>query len=348
MKVPLKMKSLLLISFGILISCSQMLWAQDISQSNINQNAESGDHMPHNLPKLQIDLPKLQIDMKTLGGRQFWGDVCYFQGYRIQQNVITQHYRLLDPEDVRKAWGTLNECQQALAKIADQMQLKPMNGKAVILIHGIIRSSKSFSKMADALKTEGYLVVGFDYPSTRLTMTSSAEYLEKTMASLEGIEEIDLVCHSMGGLLARTYLQNVGSGRDPRIHRMVMLGTPNHGAEMANLLKKNVAFQWTLGPAGQQLAQDPQGHIANLPTPSFEFGIIAGARGTESGWNPLIPGDDDGTVSLKSAQLSGAMDFMTVHSLHSFIIEDPEGIAAVVRFLQTGCFRESGSTVPIP
>lgn len=32
----------------------------------------------------------------TLGGMQFWGDVCYFQGYRIQRHVFTGHFRLLD------------------------------------------------------------------------------------------------------------------------------------------------------------------------------------------------------------------------------------------------------------
>ena len=32
------------------------------------------------------------IRPKTLGGRQFWGDVHHFQGWRIQQNVFTKHF----------------------------------------------------------------------------------------------------------------------------------------------------------------------------------------------------------------------------------------------------------------
>ena len=77
----------------------------------------------------------MQIDFQTLGGRQFWGDVKFFQGYRIQQNVFTKHYRLLDSNDVRRMWGSLEECEAQLRQIAVEKNLKPMSGKAVVLIH---------------------------------------------------------------------------------------------------------------------------------------------------------------------------------------------------------------------
>ncbi len=314
----------------------------ELSAQNLFQQPDQ-----NNLPLMPNKRPKLQIDMKTMGGRQFWGDTLFFQGYRIQQNVLSQHYRLLDPEDIRREWGTEQECKQALQKIIDAKQLPAMSGKAVILVHGIIRSSKSFSKMKVALEKDGYTVVGFDYPSTRMTMAKSADFLAKTIDSLHGIEQIDLVCHSMGGLLVRTYLKETGKDRDPRLHRLVMMGTPNQGAQMANIVENNLVYQWIFGPAGKELKKNADGVIASLPTPDFEFGIVAGARKTENGWNPLIPGDDDGTVSVESAKLAGAKDFMTVSSLHSFVTDDAEGIEGVRRFLKTGCFRESGVCYPI-
>lgn len=334
------MKFNLITAMCVLVWAATCLHAQEFPQENNEQNQNIFNIMA---PKL----PKLQIDTKTMGGRQFWGDLKFFHGYRIQQNVLTKHHRLLDPEDIRKAWGTREECEQALADIAAQRDLQPMEGKAVILIHGIIRSSKSFYKMGKALREDGYIVVGFDYPSTRMKLEESVKFLQSTIDSLEGVDQIDLVCHSMGGLLVRTYFQVAQEEADPRICRLVMMGTPNQGAEMANLLKKNLAFQWIMGPAGQQLVMDENGKIASLPTPVCEFGIVAGARGTENGWNPIIPGDDDGTVSLQSAQLPGARDFMTVTSLHSFVTEDAEGIAGVRRFLKHGHFRESGIRAPI-
>jgi len=287
-----------------------------------------------------------QLDTPTLGGRQFWGDVLFFQGYRIQHNILTNHYRLLDAKDIRRAWGTREECQEALDKIKVAQQLPAMSGKAVILIHGIFRSSKSFDPFVQQLKDEGYLVVGFEYPSTRASMEETAKYLDQVIDSLQGIEQIDLVVHSMGGLLVRSYLQQKQVERDSRLRRLVMLGVPNQGARMANLLRKNWFFQVAYGPAGQQLVDDPAGYIAQLPAPDFEFAIIAGIRGTPEGWNPLIPGDDDGTVSVAATRLPGAADFIEIPALHSTMMWNPEVIAASLRFFKTGALRADGVRSP--
>jgi pimeloyl-ACP methyl ester carboxylesterase len=219
-----------------------------------------------------------------------------------------------------------------------------MSGRAVILIHGIIRSSKSFSSMKQALEADGLTVVAFDYPSTRVAIKDSAGYLDQVIQSLEGIEQIDFVVHSMGGLVVRAWLQEHS---DPRVKRMVMLGVPNLGAKMANHLKDLGLFKLVMGPAGQQLIEGEESYITELPVPTFPFAVIAGARGTENGFNPLIPGDDDGTVSVDCTRLPGAADFMTVPSLHSFLIGNKDVIAATRRFLSDGVLREKGSPEPI-
>jgi hypothetical protein len=148
----------------------------------------------------------------------------------------------------------------------------------------------------------------------------------------------------MGGLLVRTYLQQE---TDPRIRRMVMLGVPNRGANMANIVQNNPLFKLLFGPAGQQLIEDPEGFIAGLPTPPFEFAIVAGARGTDEGWNPLIEGDDDGTVEVANTRLLGAADFMTVCGMHSFLMDREDVIDSTCRFLTTGALRETGVPQPI-
>lgn len=283
--------------------------------------------------------------MKTFGGRQFWGDVEYFHDWRIQHNVITDRYRLLDGDDYRHASGTLQECRHKLDEIRSTLKLPPMHGRAVILVHGIVRSSKSFSRMHRRLKEEGYQVFGFDYPSTRVEIPASAEYLHGCIESLKGIDEVNFVVHSMGGLLVRTYL---AEHRDPRLGRMVMLGVPNLGAHMADRMKEVWLYQAVFGPAGQQLVRDPDGFIGSLPTPDFEFGIIAGSAGTGAGFNLLIPGEDDGTVALESTRLPGAADFVTVRGLHSFLMSQGSVIEYTIRFLNTGRFREDGPPQPIP
>lgn len=281
--------------------------------------------------------------MKTLGGMQFWGDCAHFHGWRIQHNVFFKQYRLLDPKNHRHASGTLEACQKKLEDIKQEKNLPKMSGHAVILIHGIVRSSKSFNTMAQSLKDDGYTVIGFDYPSTQVEIAQSAEYLHQLIESLEGVEKISFVVHSMGGLLVRCYLKE---HRDERIERMVMLGVPNHGANMADILRNNLLFKVIFGPAGKQLGING-GFIDSLPTPEFEFGIIAGARGQEKGYNPLIPGDDDGTVSVDSTRLPGACDFTTVPALHSFMMNHADTITYTRHFLKTGQFKKDGEKQPI-
>jgi pimeloyl-ACP methyl ester carboxylesterase len=287
-----------------------------------------------------------EVSVKTLGGRQFWGDVLFFHEYSIQHNVFTNHYRLLDGNDTRLASGSLEECRNKLQEIRQERKLPPMSGKAVVLIHGIIRSSKSFNKMAVRLQAEGYQVFAFDYPSTRVSLSESAAYLGRCLESLEGIEEINLVVHSMGGLVVRCYLQE-HERPDPRLHRMVMMGVPNQGAGMADRVKDLGVYRFVFGPAGQQLVTDTEGKIPGLPVPEFEFAILSGARGTGKGYNPLIPGDDDGTVELERTKLPGAADFITIPVLHSFLMKDERGIDFTVRYLKTGAFRPDGKKQPI-
>ncbi|MEX0716704.1 MAG: alpha/beta fold hydrolase [Planctomycetaceae bacterium] len=288
------------------------------------------------------------MPLKTLGGRQFWGDVHFFHDWRIQKNVIFGQYRLLDGEDRRHVSGTLEQCRAALDRVKKQRNLPPMTGKAVVLVHGIVRSSKSLGAIGDRLKREGYQVFGFDYPSTRISIDEAAEYLHSALSSLEGIEQIDLVVHSMGGLVVRACL---AEHEDERLRRMVMIAVPNTGAHMADRMENGVLrgpFRLVMGEAGGQMVRDEEGFVRKLPIPEFEFGIIAGARGIDEGYNPLIPGDDDGTVAVESTKLPGAADFMMAHGLHSFLMNDETVVDAAVRFLQTGKFREKGDAQPIP
>lgn len=291
-------------------------------------------------PGLTWNLP-----MKTLGGRQLWSDVRLFHQYRIQQHVVSEHFRLLDGGDVRLVWGTLDHCLEELDRIKQRDNLKPMSGKAVILIHGIVRSSKSMNSMLSTLEESGYLVLKFDYPSTRVDIPTAAQSLHEVISHLDGVEEINLVVHSMGGLIVRAYLKEYD---DERLNRMVMMAVPNRGARLASMMKHNMLYKAIYGPAGQQLISEPDGLIASLPTPKFEFAVIAGARGTIRGYNPLVPGDDDGTVSVASTRLPGATDFMTIPAMHSFLMTNEQVVAATNRFLTTGALRVDGDRHPIP
>jgi len=289
-------------------------------------------------------VPKPRLGTKTLGGRQFWGDRFFWRGWKIQQNVVTGHHRLIDKQDFRFASGSFDDCHAKLKKIQKTQRLQPMTGTVVVLIHGIVRSSKSFATMTDNLQRSGMQVVPFDYASTRMKIDKSVEFLKSVLASMPQVERVHFVVHSMGGLVVRRYAQLHGADR---IGRIVMLGVPNSGAKMADILKTNPIFKAIWGPAGQELISNARGLAAQLSRPKFEFAVISGGRGNETGFNPLIPGDDDGTVSVKSTQLAGAKDSAVVPRIHSFLMNDPQVIQMTIEYLKTGRLGRDRPRQPI-
>lgn len=290
----------------------------------------------------ELQIPRRGVP--TLGGMQFWGDLSFRNGWKIQRHVYTGHCRLIDPSNYRFASGTREYCERTLAEMARRQGMAPDAGRAVILLHGIGRTSNCFAAMTAALRQDGFVVVPFEYPSTRVSLEQSADYLRSVISSLDSVSTIDFVVHSMGGLVVRSLL---GVCSDDRLHSMVMLGTPNAGAELADMLKNNAVFSLIYGPAGQQLVSGGQSTISQLPVPNFPFGIIAGGKGDEKGFNPLLPGDDDGTVTVASARLAGAVDFLRVPRIHAFLMSDSTVIQATRRFLQEGRFREDAAPEPI-
>ena len=113
------------------------------------------------------------------------------------------------------------------------------------------------------------------------------------------------------------------------------------------MLKRNIIFRTVYGSAGQELITDPKGTIGTLPVPAFEFGVIVGGRGDERGFNPLLVGDDDGTVTVSSVRLAGACDFLRISKLHSLLTGDETAIAAVKCFLEHGRLSMDREPAPI-
>ena len=61
-------------------------------------------------------------------------------------------------------------------------------------------------------------------------------------------------------------------------------------------------------------------------------------QGQPMGYNPFLPGDNDMTVTVASAQLDGAADVMHCRAIHTFIMQNPKVIDASVRFIDSGAF----------
>ena len=117
-----------------------------------------------------------------------------------------------------------------------------------------------------------------------------------------------------------------------------MLSPPNHGSEVVDKLVCLFLFRLVNGPAGLELGTDSHSVPRSLGEPSFDLGIITGNRSVNPLLSTLIPGEDDGKVSLESAKLVAMKDFLVISSSHPFIMKNREAIEQTVYFLRNGAF----------
>ena len=75
---------------------------------------------------LNSDLCMPNIPFPTMGGHTFWTNLCEYQGYKLQQNQFTHHARILDSNDIRIAWETVNGMEKTLERMAN-MATKSIN-----------------------------------------------------------------------------------------------------------------------------------------------------------------------------------------------------------------------------
>ncbi len=283
----------------------------------------------------QSDKPNAgpNLPFPTLGGKQIWADNFIYAGWRIQQNVYTDHFRLLDDRDIRRAWGDEAACREAFEVARIEKKLHQPSPHAVILLHGIGRSKETFGKMASAARAAGYTVIDVNYPSTRRPLQAHADQLATIVESLEDIETVSFITHSMGGIVLRAYFQHHRDWPEGlTLKRAVMLGPPNNGSNMAAQVP-SLPFDLVYGESGQELAQSDLSH---LPSPPMSFAVIAGGLSDGEGYNPLLEGDDDGVVTVIEAHLDGVEAFMVIDQLHAFLPKDKRIIAATMEFLKTG------------
>jgi len=281
--------------------------------------------------------------MKTFGGKQLWTDQLHFRQWRIQRHALTGHHRLLDPHNWRHAWGSYRNCRGTFDQIISERHLEPVTGDVIIVLHGLMRSRNSLARMTEFLRENtDATVCNFEYASTRFKIAHHAGALARVVENMSSAKSVHFVGHSLGNLIVRYYLDSRYQAEDttglnvpPPIGRMVMLGAPNMGTELATRFAKNPVLMSLWGHSGNELAREWETLQIELATPRTEFGVIAG----QSFGNPFLSSEGDFIVKVEETRLPGAADFMTVRSVHSTLMNVPEVQAATVRFLKEGYFR---------
>jgi len=198
--------------------------------------------------------------------------------------------------------------------------------------------------MERALQRAGFATLNLGYQSRKKPLDGLAEDIHPAIAAFgaENAGPLHFVTHSMGGLLARVY---IARHRPAQLGRVVMLGTPNGGSEVADRLKHITLYRAYFGPAGLQLLTTKDATLAALPPLDYEVGIIAGNRFLDPiSALLLLPWPNDGRVSVASCKLDDMADHTTVKASHMGLLVHPTAVRQTMAFLRNGRFEPTRPT----
>jgi len=205
---------------------------------------------------------------------------------------------------------------------------------SVILLHGLARSDKSMNKLQQALLQKGYRVHNVGYASTRNNIEQLAEEAIGPALKLCPAEyPLHFVTHSLGGILVRQYLLH---HEIDNLGRVVMLGPPNKGSEVIDKLRNFPGFRFIHGEAGLELGTGKSSVPNKLGAANFDLGIIAGTRSINLILSRMIPGTDDGKVSVENTRLEGMHDHLQMKVTHPFMMRNAKVIEQVIHYLENG------------
>ena len=214
----------------------------------------------------------------------------------------------------------------------------------VVLLHGLWRTELSMKWLQWELEEAGFTTANPTYPSLRysieeLALRGVGQGLEECAAYQP--EQIHFVTHSLGGILVRQYLS---SAEIPKLGRVVMLGPPNQGSQVADYAH-SLEFLQPLAPqALEQLGTGNRSVPLQLGPVAFELGVIAGTENLLGGMpgSSDLPGD--GTVAVTETVVPGMLDFIELPVGHSMMMWSDLVRDQVLYFLRNGRFNHLPAT----
>ncbi len=200
--------------------------------------------------------------------------------------------------------------------------------KAIILIHGLMRTPASMFFLRSYLKNQGYPVYSYNYPSAKNTIHEDGIYLNhyiKQFLIKHPNITVYFITHSLGGIIARDALAQLPANQLKRIGGLIMLAPPNQGSALAKFSTKVFPMiSYFIRPLNE-LSSEQNSYVHKVPVPKIKIGIIAGRY--------------DAKVPPASARLEGQEEPVVVNSTHTFIMNNAQTKIFIKRFLENGSFN---------
>jgi len=208
----------------------------------------------------------------------------------------------------------------------------------VVVVHGLYINPYYMAQISDYLSKNGYDVINVAYPSTKYNLENLAKYVEKEI--IDHIEDknrvVNFVGYSLGGVILRVMHKNY---RPANMGRVVQIGVPNKGSEIADQLSNSKFFSWLLGPILKQLVTK-QEHVEHLfGSIDYELGVIVSKKSRNTLFRSYFSGDNDGLVAVNSALLDGSKESYIIDAAHELMPFNKEIMQQTLFFVRDGHFK---------
>ena len=206
--------------------------------------------------------------------------------------------------------------------------------RLVVLVHGLYMSGVYLRPLGLRLRGLGWRPQFFTYASVRGDPGANVKRLREFLLSLHA-PTVQLVGHSLGGLLIRAVLSQDGMLPDGRV---VTLGTPHSGSHVNRWLRAH-----RLGVAVGQAAALLENQLPPWDG-RRELGSIAGNLGAGLGrLIPALPRPNDGTVAVAETRLAAMTDHICLPVSHTGLLLSAEVARQCDAFLRGGRFRRDAA-----
>lgn len=184
-----------------------------------------------------------------------------------------------------------------------------MTIKKVVILHGLYMSGFVMLPLSKRITKLGFKTQNLSYQSLS---PNKEDIFRKIDEFIDG-ESTAFVCHSMGGLIARAYLE-ANTPQTTQIKKVITLGTPHKGATLAKHMKEK-GFDLFLKNSVEFLLSE------NHDWP-FTAKLYSIAGDLPLGLMPLIKknSQSDGTVLLDETTLHGMAEHKVFHLSHTSLI----------------------------
>ncbi len=212
--------------------------------------------------------------------------------------------------------------------------------KSILVVHGIDDTPRVFETLVNAIPAD-YQVLLFHYPSGfSLEYTSYAlnEVLDEIIRRYQ-IPQLDIIAHSMGGLVSKGMLYQADEALRERLHLFISIASPFGGHASAAIGTKwspvVAPVWWAMAPDSQYLQVISSLDLSQGPRHHLIYSFSHETGGKNEG--------DDGVVTVKSQLTASAQRNATalygIADNHKGVTNNPCTVALVTAILQDGTTR---------